>query len=76
MQEAFDEDENASAVMELIAAANSGGDEGSAKAMDLSGGKDDDSNDVNALDESKEEEEEAEELDPEDDPVWAKHCIN
>ena len=43
--------------------------------MDLSGGEDDDRDDVD-LDESEEEEEEAEESDPEDDPVWSKHYIN
>ena len=63
MQEAFDEDENASIVAELIAAADAGGDQGSTKAMDLCGGEDDDSDDVES-DESKEEEEEAEESDP------------
>ena len=40
LQEAFDEDENPSAVAELIAAANVSGDQGSTKAMDLSGGED------------------------------------
>ena len=47
LQEAFNKDENASAVAELIAAADASGDQGSSKAMDLSGGKEDDSNDVN-----------------------------
>ena len=47
MQEAFDEDENASAVAELIVADDAGGDQGSTKAMDLSGGEDNDSNDAN-----------------------------
>ena len=53
LQEAFDEDENASVVAELIAAADAGGDQASTKAMDLSGGEDNDSNDVE-LDESEE----------------------
>ena len=52
MQEAFDEDENASVVAELIAAADAGGDQASTKAMDLSGVEDYDSNEIE-LDESK-----------------------
>ena len=75
LQEAFDEDENASVVAELIAAADAGGDQGSTKAMDLSGGEDYDSDEVE-LDESEEEEDEAEESDPEDDPVRSRRYIN
>ena len=71
MQEAFDEDENASVVAELIAAADAGGDQASTKAMDLSGAEDYDSDEVE-LDESEEEEDEAEESDPGDDPVRSR----
>ena len=76
LQEVFNKVENASAAVELIAAADAGGDQGSTKAMDLGGGKDDDKYDVNNLDESEEEEDDAEESDPEDDPVWSKCYIN
>ena len=43
--------------------------------MDLSGGEDNDSDDVE-LDESREEEDKAEESDLEDNPVRSKHYIN